>query len=66
MPTKFQKIYEDWAQFDQAITRFKNGIKEGHRQTYNLSIWMESDKPAEKHRCMHARLGGRAPKMERL
>jgi hypothetical protein len=38
MPTKFQKICEDWAQFDQAITRFKNDIKEGRRQTYNLSI----------------------------
>ena len=48
IPTKFQKIYEDWAQFDKAITRFKNNIKEGCRQTYNLSIWMGSNKLAEK------------------
>jgi hypothetical protein len=31
MPEKFQTIYEDWAQLNQALTRFKNGIKEGWR-----------------------------------
>jgi hypothetical protein len=48
MPAKFQMIYEDWAQFDQAITRFKNNIKEGWKRTYNISIWMGSEKQAEK------------------
>jgi hypothetical protein len=38
MPTKFQKIHEDWEEFDQGILRFKNDIKKGRRRTYALSI----------------------------
>jgi hypothetical protein len=48
MPSKFQKIREDWMDFDQGITHFKNNIKEGRKQTYTLSIWLGSDKPPEK------------------
>ena len=47
MPEKFQKVHEDWAEFDQGITRFKNDIKEGRKCTYNLSIWLGSDKPPQ-------------------
>jgi hypothetical protein len=38
MPEKFQKVYEDCAEFNQGITRFRNDIKEGRKYTYNLSI----------------------------
>ncbi len=48
MPSKFQKIHEDWTEFNQGITCFKNDIKEGRKQTYTLSIWLGSDKPPEK------------------
>jgi hypothetical protein len=48
MPTKFQKIHEDWAEFEAGISRFKNDIKEERRQTYALSIWLGSKKPTEK------------------
>ncbi len=47
MPTKFQIIHKEWAVFDQGITRFKNDIKEGRRQTYNLLIWFGGNKPTE-------------------
>ncbi len=38
MPAKFQKVHDEWAQFDQPITRFKNVIKAGRKRTYTLSI----------------------------
>jgi hypothetical protein len=47
MPEKFQKIHEDWAKFDQGITRFKNDIKSGRKCTYTLSIWLGSNKPPQ-------------------
>jgi hypothetical protein len=45
MPERFQKIHEDWAKFNQAITRFKNNIMTGRKGTYTLSIWLGSKKP---------------------
>jgi hypothetical protein len=48
MPPKFQKIHKDWAEFKAGISRFKNNIKEGRKQTYALSIWLGSNKPTEK------------------
>ena len=47
MPEKFQKIHEEWAKFDQPIARFKNDIKVGRKRTYNLSIWLGSEKPTK-------------------
>jgi hypothetical protein len=47
MPGNFQKIYEEWAKFDQPITRFKNNIKVGRKRTYNLSIWLGSKIPTK-------------------
>jgi hypothetical protein len=47
MPGKFQKIHEEWAKFDQPISRFKNNIKAGRKCTYNLSIWLGSKKPTK-------------------
>jgi hypothetical protein len=44
MPEKFQKIHEDWAEFNQNIMRFKNDIKTGRKRTYTLSIWLGSKK----------------------
>ncbi len=48
MPVKFQKIHEEWVCFDQIIGRFKNDIKEGRTRTYNISIWLGSDKEPKK------------------
>jgi hypothetical protein len=47
MPDKFQKVYKDWANFDQPIMHFKSDIKEGKSRSYQLSIWLGSTKPAE-------------------
>ncbi len=44
MPVKFQKIHKEWVCFDQVIGRFKNDIKEGRTCTYNVLIWLGSDK----------------------
>jgi hypothetical protein len=48
MPVKFQKIHEEWACFNQVIGRFKNDIKEGKTCTYNVSLWLGSDKELKK------------------
>ncbi len=48
MPVKFQKIHKEWVCFDQIIGRFKNDIKEGRTCTYNVSIWLGSDKEPKK------------------
>jgi hypothetical protein len=48
MPVKFKKIHEEWVCFDQVIGRFKNHIKEGRTRTYNVSIWLGSDKEPKK------------------
>jgi hypothetical protein len=40
MPEKFQKIYKNWAVFNQPLSRFKNDIRENRKRTYNLSIWL--------------------------
>jgi hypothetical protein len=48
MPVKFQKIHEEWVCFDQVIGRFKNDIKEGRTCTYNVLIWLGSDKKPKK------------------
>jgi hypothetical protein len=34
--------------FDQNITRFKNDIREGRKRTYNISLWLGSERPAQK------------------
>ncbi len=47
MPGKFQKIHKEWAEFDQPILHFKNNIKAGRKRTYNLSIWLSSEKPTK-------------------
>ena len=47
MPEKFQKVNKDWAELNQGITRFKNNINKRRRRTYNLSIWLGSDKPPQ-------------------
>jgi hypothetical protein len=47
MPGKFQKIYKEWAKFDQPILRFKNNIEARRKHTYNLSIWLGSKKPTK-------------------
>jgi hypothetical protein len=48
MPVKFQKIHEEWVCFDQVIGRFENDIKEGRTCTYNVLIWLGSDKEPKK------------------
>jgi hypothetical protein len=48
MPIKFQKIHEEWVCFDQDIGRFKNDIKEGRTCTFNVLIWLGSDKEPKK------------------
>jgi hypothetical protein len=45
MPAKFQN--EDWAKFNQGITRFKNDIKSGRKRIYTLSMWLGSIKPPQ-------------------
>ncbi len=47
IPEKIKKIHEDWAEFGQAITRFKNNIKTCRKHTYTLSIWLGSKKPTK-------------------
>jgi hypothetical protein len=53
MPEKFQKIHDEWAKFNQPVARFKNDIKVGRKRTYNLSIWLGSEKPTKDilHAC---------------
>jgi hypothetical protein len=41
MPVKFQKIHEEWVCIDQVIGRFKT-------HTYNILIWLGSDKEPTK------------------
>jgi hypothetical protein len=48
MPVKFQKIHKEWVCFDQVIGRFKNDTKEGRTHTYNVLIWLGSDKKPKK------------------
>ncbi len=47
MPEKFQKIYKNWAVFDQPLSRFKNDIRENRKRTYNLSIWLGSKRKTD-------------------
>jgi hypothetical protein len=47
MPEKFQKIYKNWALFDQPLSRFKNDIWENRKRTYNLSIWLGSERKTD-------------------
>ena len=47
MPEKFQKNHKDWVEFDKGITRFRKDIKTGRKRTYNLSIWLGSEKPPQ-------------------
>ncbi len=44
---KFQIVHEEWAKFDQPISRFKNNIKAGRKRTFTLSIWLGSKKPTK-------------------
>jgi hypothetical protein len=48
MPAKLQKIYKDWAVFDQGITLLKNDIKEERKCTYSVLIWLGSKEPPQK------------------
>ncbi len=47
MPEKFQKIYKNWAVFNQPLSRFKNDIWENHKRTYNLSVWFGSERKTD-------------------
>jgi hypothetical protein len=47
MPEKFQKIYKNWAVFNQPLSRFKNDIRENRKRTYNLSIWLGSERKTD-------------------
>jgi hypothetical protein len=47
MQEKFQKIYKNWAVFDQPLSCFQNGIQENRKIIYNLSIWLGSKRKTD-------------------
>jgi hypothetical protein len=42
MPTKFQRIHKEWANFEEPLAKFKSKLKRGKSKFFKLSMWLGS------------------------
>ncbi len=42
MPTKFQHIHKEWANFEELLAKIKSKLKQGKSKFFKLSMWLGS------------------------